>query len=52
MQLDAVFEGLHGGVGEAQGSVVLRAEVGGIIVGGGGGLRRRHVGALVITGHR
>lgn len=39
VKLDAVFEGLHGGVGEADGGVILLAEVRGFVAlhwGGGG----------------
>lgn len=39
MKLDPVFEGLHGGVGEADGGVILLAEIGGFVGlhwGGGG----------------
>lgn len=49
VQLDAVLERLHGGVGEAQRRVVLLAEIGGLIGGrfGGVGLGG-HVGGFVI----
>lgn len=43
VQLDAVLEGLYGGVGEAQRRVVPPAQVGGAIAGGRGS---RHDGRL------
>lgn len=49
VQLDAVLECLHGGVGEAQRRVVLLAEVGGLIGGRFGGVvLGGHVGGLLI----
>jgi hypothetical protein len=46
VQLDAVLEGLHCCVGEAQRRVILFAEVGGLIASGLGVVGSRHDGDL------